>query len=82
LPRISEIRHSVRENPLTTNPEAVAVTADWIMAHRDFWVWEEDGHIHGVSAADVRDGTIFALFVDPGQRRTRDRTRAHRSCAR
>lgn len=35
------------------------------MAHRGFWVWEEDGHIHGFSAADVRDGTIFALFVDP-----------------
>lgn len=65
FPRISEIRDAVRENPLTTNREAVAVTADWIMAHRGFWVWEEGGRIHGFSAADVRDGTIFALFVDP-----------------
>ena len=37
------------------------------MVHRQpgIWLWEEDGKVLGFSAADTRDGTIFALFVDP-----------------
>jgi GNAT superfamily N-acetyltransferase len=63
-PRISEIRLAVRENRLG-QPEKVAAVADWLFEHSVFWVWEEDGAIQGFSAADPRDGTIFALFVDP-----------------
>jgi GNAT superfamily N-acetyltransferase len=63
-PRISEIRLAVRENRLG-QPEKVAAVADWLFDHSIFWVWEEDGAIHGFSAADPRDGTIFALFVHP-----------------
>jgi ribosomal protein S18 acetylase RimI-like enzyme len=33
--------------------------------HAGIWVWEEDGQILGFSAGDTRDGTIWALFVDP-----------------
>ncbi|HXW27438.1 MAG TPA: GNAT family N-acetyltransferase [Xanthobacteraceae bacterium] len=63
-PRISEIRFAVRENRLS-NPEAIGPTVDWVFDHSTFWVWEEDGAIQGFSAADPRDGTIFALFVHP-----------------
>jgi GNAT superfamily N-acetyltransferase len=31
----------------------------------EMWVWVEDGQILGFSAGDPRDGSIWALFVDP-----------------
>ena len=61
-PRITEVRLAVRENTLS-NPTGVAETALWIYENSTFWVWEEDGAVQGFSAADPRDGTIFALFV-------------------
>jgi GNAT superfamily N-acetyltransferase len=65
-PRISEIRLSVRENQLAPSKSAaVDRTADWIFANAAFWVWEEDGAIQGFSAADPRNGEIFALFIHP-----------------
>ncbi len=75
-PRISEIRLAVQENRLS-NPVSIAsvgiasigpVTA-WLFDNSTFWVWEEDGAIQGFSAADPRDGTIFALFVHPSYER-------------
>jgi GNAT superfamily N-acetyltransferase len=63
-PRISEIRFAVRENRLS-NPDAIGPAVDWIFDNSTFWVWEADGVIQGFSAADPRDGTIFALFVHP-----------------
>jgi GNAT superfamily N-acetyltransferase len=64
-PRIIEIRASVRENRLG---DPSAVTRDhyaWFTEHPGIWVWDADGLIKGFSAADPRDGTIWALFVDP-----------------
>ena len=29
------------------------------------WVWEEGGRVLGFSAVDTRDGSVWALFVDP-----------------
>jgi GNAT superfamily N-acetyltransferase len=63
-PRISEIRFAVGENRLS-NPALIGPVVDWIFDNSAFWVWEEDGAIQGFSAADPRDGTIFALFVHP-----------------
>jgi GNAT superfamily N-acetyltransferase len=63
-PRIFEIRLAVRENHLS-NPQAVAAVADWLFDNSTFWVWEEDGAVQGFSAADPREGSIFALFVHP-----------------
>jgi GNAT superfamily N-acetyltransferase len=37
----------------------------WFEEHPGIWVWEEGGQILGFSAGDTRDGTIWALFVDP-----------------
>jgi len=71
LPRIFEVRHAVRENRLL-NPVSVAKVgpaSGWIIEHSTFWVWDEDGAIQGFSAADPRDGTIFALFVHPSYER-------------
>jgi GNAT superfamily N-acetyltransferase len=65
-PRITEIRLSVRENQLAKSKYAVVDrTADWIFDNAAFWVWEEDGAVQGFSAADPRNGEIFALFVHP-----------------
>jgi GNAT superfamily N-acetyltransferase len=62
--RIFEIRLAVRENRLS-NPRAVVAVADWLFDHSTFWVWEEYGAVQGFSAADPRDGSVFALFVHP-----------------
>jgi GNAT superfamily N-acetyltransferase len=65
-PRISEIRLSVRENRLSKSKyDLVERAANWIFDNSAFWTWEEDGAIQGFSAADPRDGMIFALFVHP-----------------
>jgi ribosomal protein S18 acetylase RimI-like enzyme len=66
--RISEIRFAVRENRLS-NPASIGPVVDWLFDNSTFWVWEEDGAIQGFSAADPRDGSIFALFVHPDYER-------------
>jgi len=64
--RISDVRLSVRENRLSESKyDLVERIANWIFENSTFWAWEEDGAIQGFSAADPRDGTIFALFVHP-----------------
>ena len=68
LPRISEIRFAVRENRLS-NPASIGPVVDWLFDNSTFWVWEEDGAIQGFSAADPRDGSIFALSVHPSYER-------------
>ncbi len=64
--RITLVRNAVRENRLSPGNESkVSDTARWIYDHGTFWVWEEDGAVQGFAVADVRDGTIFGLFVHP-----------------
>ena len=64
-PRIHEIRAAVRENRLS-DPRLVTVDdMAWFTDNPGIWVWEEGGHISGFSAADTRDGSVWALFVDP-----------------
>ncbi|WP_296575496.1 GNAT family N-acetyltransferase [Phreatobacter sp.] len=64
LPRISEIRLAVRENVLS-RPDKIVDAVQYLIDRDAFWVFEDDGHIHGFSSADPRDGSIFALFMDP-----------------
>ncbi len=65
-PRITEVRNAVRENRLSAvNVQKVADVARWIYENGTFWVWEQDGAVQGFAVADVRDGTIFGLFVHP-----------------
>lgn len=65
-PRITEVRLAVRENRLSAASQTkVDRTADWIFENGTFWVWEEAGAVQGFSVADLRDGTIFGLFIHP-----------------
>jgi GNAT superfamily N-acetyltransferase len=62
--RITEVRFAVRENQ-AGNPAVIGPLTEWIFDNSEFWVWEQDGAVQGFSAADPRDGSICALFVDP-----------------
>jgi GNAT superfamily N-acetyltransferase len=65
IPRLREIRESVRENRLSDPSRVTLADYDWHIAHAPIHVWEDDGVIKGLSAGDPRDGSIWALFVDP-----------------
>jgi GNAT superfamily N-acetyltransferase len=64
--RISEIRSSVKENILRDRSRVTYDMITWFIENPGIWLWEENGKVLGFSAADTRDGTIFALFIDPG----------------
>ena len=67
LPRIFEIRNSVRENRLTDPSRVTEADAVWFIDNAALWVWEEaDGSVTGFSGSDPRDGSIWALFLAPG----------------
>ena len=63
--RITEIRSAVQENRLADPNLVTDEDYAWFEEHPGIWVWEEGGQILGFSAGDTRDGTIWALFVDP-----------------
>lgn len=64
-PRITEIRKSMKENVLRDPGRVTIEDYVWFRDNPGVWVWEEDDEILGFSAADTRDGSIWALFVDP-----------------
>ncbi len=64
IPELMRIRLSVRENrfnPARVSPADVV----WFVENGPVWVWEEAGAILGFSAGDPRNGSVWALFVDP-----------------
>ena len=63
--RVTEIRNSVTENILRDPSRVTVADYKWFEKNPGVWVWEEDGRILGFSAADTRDGSIWALFIDP-----------------
>jgi GNAT superfamily N-acetyltransferase len=65
IPRIVEIRGAVHENRLRDPSRVTIEDLRWFVANPGIFVSEKDGSIVGFSAADPRDGSIFALFVDP-----------------
>lgn len=68
--RVVEIRNSVTENVLGDSSRVtVEQQYKWFEQTPGIWIWEEDGRILGFSAADTRDGTIWALFMDPAHER-------------
>jgi GNAT superfamily N-acetyltransferase len=67
IPRIFEIRHSVRENRLTDPSAVTEAAAARFITNGALWVWDEAGGlVTGFSGSDRRDGSIWALFVAPG----------------
>jgi GNAT superfamily N-acetyltransferase len=65
--RVTEIRNSVKENVLRDPSRVTVADYKWFEQNPGVWLWEENGRILGFSAADTRDGTIWALFIDPAQ---------------
>jgi ribosomal protein S18 acetylase RimI-like enzyme len=65
LPRIFEIRGAVKENRLSDPSVVTREHCLWYIAGPGNWVWQDDSEIAGFSASDPRDGSIWALFVDP-----------------
>jgi GNAT superfamily N-acetyltransferase len=65
IPRIVEIRAAVSENILSDPGSVTTADIQWFIDNASIWTWVEDGQIYGFSTGDPRDGTIFALFVDP-----------------
>jgi GNAT superfamily N-acetyltransferase len=64
IPGLKRIRLSVRENIL--NPDRVSDRDyEWFVANGPVWVWADGGGIVGFSAGDPRNGSLWALFVDP-----------------
>jgi GNAT superfamily N-acetyltransferase len=66
VPRIMEIRHAVRENRLFDPNSVRAADCIAFIDKAEMWVWADPaGEVQGFSAGDPRDGSIWALFVDP-----------------
>lgn len=65
IPELMRIRAAVRENRLN-NPGRVPATAyAEFMVVSTIWLHEDAAGIHGFTACDPRDGSIWALFTDP-----------------
>jgi len=64
IPRLREIRDTVRENKLGDPSRVTIDHYHWFIDNPGIFVWEEGGRIAGFSAADPRDGNITALFMD------------------
>jgi GNAT superfamily N-acetyltransferase len=64
IPRVMEIRANVRENRLRDPSRVKVEDVRWYVDNPGLFVWEEGGRIVGFSAADPRDGNIFALFIE------------------
>jgi GNAT superfamily N-acetyltransferase len=80
--RIFEIRNSVRENKLDDPARVTVEDVQAFIADTGMFVWEDAGQVVGFSAADPRDGSIWALFVDPAfEGRGIGRALFERACA-
>ena len=77
-----QIRNGVRENALRDPSRVTIEDYRWFIDNPGIFVWVEDGIIAGLSAADPRDGSIWALFVDPAyERRGIARALFERACS-
>lgn len=65
IPRMVELRASVHENRLGDPTRVTLADYKWFIDNAAIHVWEVSDHIRGLSAGDPRDGSIWALFVDP-----------------
>lgn len=62
---VREVRASVVENVLGDPSKVTDADYEWFVRNPGVSVWEERGEIVGFSAANPRDGNIWALFVVP-----------------
>ncbi|MES2458650.1 MAG: GNAT family N-acetyltransferase [Bacteroidota bacterium] len=66
IKQMQVVRHLVKENTLS-NPDLVPDqdVAFYITEKGKGWVCEIDGQVVGFSIVDLRDRSVWALFVDP-----------------
>ena len=64
--QIQRVRHSVRENRLTSRSISDDDVVDAIERTGRGWVAEIDGRIVGFAIGKAANGNIWALFVEPG----------------
>lgn len=65
IDQLIRIRGVVRENRLRDPASVTREDYHWFVSRGLVWLAEVDGRVAGFSAGDPRDGTIWALFVDP-----------------
>jgi GNAT superfamily N-acetyltransferase len=65
IPELMRLRASVRENILSDPSKVPASLVREFISHSGIWVWEENGAVLGFASGDTRDGSIWALFIDP-----------------
>lgn len=65
IPTLMRIRSAVQENRLSDPSRVPASAYQEFLAVSRIWLFEDAGGIHGFAAADPRDGSIWALFIDP-----------------
>ena len=65
VPALMRIRAAVRENVLSDPAKVPASLVLEFIGHSGIWLWEANGAVLGFASADTRDGSIWALFVDP-----------------
>lgn len=63
---LKDVRFAVIENVLSDPSKINDDDYEWFIKNSNVFVWEDRGVIVGFSAADPRDGNIWALFVMPG----------------
>jgi ribosomal protein S18 acetylase RimI-like enzyme len=67
IDQLIRIRGAVSENRLRDPASVTRADYEWFIAGVRVWLAEINGQVAGFSAGDPRDGTIWALFVDPAQ---------------
>lgn len=65
VPRLIEIRASVRENRLSDPASIAAADYSAFVEGGRCWVWEEQGEVAGFAALDFGAASVWALFVAP-----------------
>lgn len=65
IEHLIRIRGAVRENRLRDPASVTRADYDWFVEQGRIWLGEISGEVAGFAAGDPRDGTIWALFVDP-----------------
>lgn len=61
-----QIRTAVRENRLRDPSLVTLDDVCWFIDNPGIFVWDETGSVVGFSAADMRNCSIWALFMDAG----------------
>jgi len=74
---IQRVRHSVRENRLTSTTISDEDVIEAIERTGRGWVMEVDGRIVGFAVGNAESGNIWALFLEPGHERRGHGRRLH-----